>query len=146
MEFNLNEIKIEKASVKDSKIILKLLNGSENLIGYKGEIFTLNEVKDYVKQKINLVFVSKFKNKIIAVLIANLWKEYCYLYLLVVEQEYQRLGVGSKMMDCLEKKVKDQGYIGLIIKENNKKMITFVEKRNYIKGDKFVYFHKELNN
>lgn len=144
MEFNLNGVKINKASLKDSKDILNLLGSSHNLVGYKDETFSLNEVKDYIKQKVNFVIVSKFKDKIIGVMIANFWKEYCYLYLFVVSQEYQGLGVGSLMLKYLEEKSRKQGYIGLIVKEDNKDMRDFITKRGYSQGDKFIYFYKDL--
>lgn len=144
MNFELNKIEIKKASIKDSKDILNLLGSSHNLVGYQEETFSLNEVKDYIKQKVNFVVVSKFQNKIIGVIIANFWKEYCYLYLFVVSQDYQGLGVGSLMLKYLEEKSRKQGYIGLIVKEDNKKMIDFIGKRGYSKGDKFIYFYKDL--
>lgn len=146
MNLKLNDVKIKKAELKDAKEILRLLESSTNLVGYKDETFSLNEVKDYVKQKINFVVVSKFKNKIIGVLISNFWKEYCYLYLFAVSQEYQGLGIGSKMLKYLEEKSKKQGYIGLMVKEGNKKMIDFILNKGYSQGDKFIYFYKEFNN
>ncbi len=136
--------KIEKASLKDSEKILKLLNSSQNLFGYKGEQFTLVEIRDYIKAKHNLVFVAKEKNEIIGTFIANLWSDYCYLYLLIVDKKYRGLGLGTKMLNFLEQKAKKAGYIGLITKESDEKMINLIKKRGYIKGDKFVYFHKNL--
>ncbi len=146
MNLKLNDVKIKKAELKDAKEILRLLESSTNLVGYKDETFSLNEVKDYVKQKINFVVVSKFKHKIIGVLISNFWKEYCYLYLFVVSKEYQGLGVGSMMLNYLEEKSKEQGYVGLMVKEDNKKMINFILNKGYSQGDKFIYFYKEFNN
>lgn len=136
---------IEKASVKDSKEILKLLSSSNNLIGYKGEKFTLNEIKSYIQEKINKVSIYKIGKKIVGVLIANFWKDYCYLHLIVVDKEYRHTGIGNKMMNYLEKSAKKEGYIGLMIKEDNKEMINLIKKRKYVQGDKFVYFHKNLN-
>lgn len=146
MNLKLNDVKIKKAELKDAIGILRLLESSTNLVGYKDETFSLNEVKDYVKQKINFVVVSKFKHKIIGVLISNFWKEYCYLYLFVVSKEYQGLGVGSMMLNYLEEKSKEQGYVGLMVKEDNKKMINFILNKGYSQGDKFIYFYKEFNN
>lgn len=146
LNLDLNQVKIEKATVKDSKDILKLLSSSPNLTGYREETFSLNEVKDYLNQKINFVIISKVKNKIIGVIISNFWKEYCYLYLLVVSKDYQGKGVGSLMLSYLEKKAKKEGYIGLMVKERNKGMINLIKKRGYIPGDKFIYFHKDLTN
>lgn len=146
MNLKLNDVKIKKAELKDAKEILRLLESSTNLVGYKDETFSLNEVKDYVKQKINFVVVSKFKHKIIGVLISNFWKEYCYLYLFAVSPEYQGFGIGSKMLKYLEEKSKKQGYIGLMVKEGNKNMIDFILNKGYSQGDKFIYFYKEFNN
>jgi len=140
----LDGVKIEKASINNSGEILKLLNSSHNLVGYRDEKFTLNEVKDYIKDKVNLVLVSKFKGDIIGVIIANLWKDYCYLYLFIVDKPHRRKGVGSKMMEYLEKIAKKEGYIGLLTKKRDGEMINLIRKRGYIKGDKFVYFHKNL--
>jgi ribosomal protein S18 acetylase RimI-like enzyme len=140
----LNEIKIEKASLKDSVNILKLLNSSHNLVGYRDEKFTLNEVKDYIKDKVNLVLVSKFKRDIIGVIIANLWKDYCYLYLFIVDKPHRRKGIGNKMLEYLEKKAEKEGYIGLLTKKRDDEMINLIRKRGYVKGDKFIYFHKRL--
>jgi N-acetylglutamate synthase-like GNAT family acetyltransferase len=144
MKNNLDKIKIGRALVSDSKEILKLLNSSQNLLGYKGEKFTLNEVKDYIKEKINQVIIYKVDNKIVGVFIANFWKDYCYLYLFVVDKNYRHLGVGENMMDYLEKNAKKEGYIGLITKKGDIDMINLIKKRGYLKGDKFIYFHKNL--
>lgn len=141
---NLNKIKIEEASIKNSREILNLLNSSDNLVGYSGEKFTINEVKSYIQAKINLVLVSKIKNKVTGVLIAHLWKDYCYLYLFIVDKNYRNIGIGNCMLDFLEKKSKREGYIGLITKEDDKEMINLLKKRRYMKGDRFVYFYKNL--
>ncbi|MGY4883969.1 MAG: GNAT family N-acetyltransferase [Nanobdellota archaeon] len=140
----LEEIKIEKASVRDSSEILKLLNSSHNLVGYKGEKFSLDEVKDYLKDKFDLTFVAKLNKKIVGVIIATLWKEYCYLYLFVVDKKHRHKGIGNMMMDYLENKAKKEGYVGLFSKEGDIDMIKLIKKRGYIKGDKFIYFHKDL--
>jgi ribosomal protein S18 acetylase RimI-like enzyme len=142
--FILKNIKIEKASLNYSDEILKLLNSSHNLVGYRDEKFTLNEVKDYIRGKSNLVLISKLKGEIVGVIIANLWRDYCYLYLFIVDKPYRRKGIGNKMMEYLEKKVKKEGYIGLLTKKEDKEMINLIKKRGYAKGDKFIYFHKNI--
>jgi len=141
---NLYNIKIEKAPINNSKEILKLLNSSQNLLGYKGEKFTLNEVKDYIKEKVNRVMIFKIEEKIVGIFIANFWKDYCYLYLFAVDKNYRHLGIGSRMIDYLEKNARKERYIGLITKEEDVEMINLIKKRGYIKGDKFIYYHKNL--
>lgn len=138
------KFKIEKALVKDSGEILRLLNSSHNLTGYRGEEFTMKEIKDYIREKRNLVIISKFGKKIIGVSIATFWKEYCYLYLFIVHKDYRNLGVGGNMMEYLERKAMKEGYVGLFVKENNIEMINLIKKRKYLKGEKFIYFHKVL--
>ena len=54
------------------------------------------------------------------------------------------MGIGNKMIEDLENKAKKEGYIGLIIKKENREMISLIEKRGYAEGDKFIYFHKKL--
>jgi len=142
--FILKNIKIEKASLNYSDEILKLLNSSHNLVGYRDEKFTLNEVKDYIRGKSNLVLISKLKGEIVGVIIANLWRDYCYLYLFIVDKPHRRKGIGNKMLEYLEKKAEKEGYIGLLTKKRDDEMINLIRKRGYVKGDKFIYFHKRL--
>lgn len=137
-------MKIRKATEKDAKRILELFKSDSNLLGYSGEKFTLGEIKNYIKEKIDSVIVCEIDGKIVGVISSEIWKDYCYLAFMVVDKKYRHHGIGEEMLKNLEANSKKEGYIGLYVKEKNTPMIKLLREMKYKSGDKFVYYHKDL--
>jgi len=140
------EEKIRLAKTKDAKEILKLFNSNKNLWGNNYINYGKEDILDYLKAKINRMFVYEFNNKIKGVLLAQFWKKYVYIHTIVVDKKDQNHGIATKLMNYLEHHAKSENknLIEMDVETTNKKMRKFVKTRDYKHGNKFIYYLKEI--
>lgn len=139
--------KIRLATKKDIDDIVKLHNSDPNLSGDdKMDFCEYEDIEDYIKNKLNKIFVYELDGKLISTLIAQFWTNYIYLMAIIVDKKHQGKGIGKKLMDYLEEKAKERDIplIEAFTELNNKKMRKIFEKRGYRKGKTFLYYLKKL--
>jgi len=139
---------IRKSTMKDQKRILDLLNSDENLTGDEGIDYEPIYVKEYISGNSFITFVYEDKNKIVGLIIVHVSRiaKYFELNMLVVDKDYRRKGVASKLISFLESYLKKEGYgLGfLYTEEENKAMQKLAQKTKYKKGKKFFFYSKIL--
>jgi len=141
---------IRKATKKDIRRIVELLNSSENLAGNEGdsEGWYKSDILDFLSHKLYIVFVCELDKKIVGVSVMELHKiaRHVYYYAMVVDENYRGKGIGSKMMDYAENFAKKKKVLFTwgFVEENNTAMKKLFAKRGYKEGKKFIYFSKEL--
>ncbi len=140
------KVKIRKATLKDAQKILKLLNESNNLRGNDREYYELQDVKDYINNKLNKIFVYELDKKIVGVFISQFWKTYVYLYLIAVDSRYQGKGIGKDLFNFLENLTRkyQRELIEVDTEINNKKMKSLLEGRQYKRGKEFLFYSKSI--
>ena len=144
-------MKIRNAHLKDEKEILGLLIRTPELQGY-GEIdaiYSEDYVIDCIKDKeMNLVLVVEEDNKMVGLLIAEIWdkKGYSFLETFVVLPDYRSKGVGTKLYEFYEEYCKKSGLkiIVMLVQTSNKVMQQFCEKSGYKKGHDFYFYEKNI--
>ena len=86
--------------------------------------------------------------KIVGAVAMQIWKKakYFYIDVIVIDSDYKRKGVGTKLMEYVEGLSKEQGadLIWFFSEEKDLPMHKLSEKLNYVRGKKFQFFSKEL--
>ena len=138
--------KIRLANIKDSETLFELFNSSEYLIGGKNDKYTINDIKDYINNKSNMIVVYESDEKVLGVIYAELHKCYIYIADFVVDSKHRNNGIGNKLLTFIENIAisKNIREIEMFVESTNKNMLNFVQKRKYYKGKKFIYCSKEL--
>jgi len=137
---------IRKASKKDAKRILELLNSDKALTGNDDLSYLPRHVDEYINGKSCETFVYEENGKIIGLITVNLFRlgKYAELYIIVVDNNYRNKGVGSKLInfagDYLKKISIDFSYFYTL--ENNISMQKLGEKYSYKKGKKHYFYSK----
>jgi len=144
-------MKIRKAQLKDTKQILDLLIKTPELQGY-GEmdaVYSKDYVVDCIKdEKMNLILVAEEQDKIVGLLIAEIWdgKKYSFFVNFVVLPEYRSKGIGAKLYKLYEEHCEKHGLktITALVQTSNKIMQQFCEKKKYKKGHNLYFYEKGL--
>ena len=143
---------IRNAKLKDTKEIVNLLIKTPELQGGYGEmdpIYSEDYVIDCIKDKnMNLTLVAEENNKIVGLLIAEIWdmKKYSFFVNFVVLPNYRSKGIGKKLYQTYEEYCKKRNLetiIGLV-QTSNKIMQQFCEKKGYEKGHELYFYEKNI--
>ena len=132
---------------KDVEIITELFNSEPDVLLGDGETkYSEDDIESYLNNRLNKSFVCEVDEDVVGVLLAQFWKNYVYLHTIVVDAEFREKGVGSILMNAMEKLAKEEKkyVIELFSEIGNKSMQSFVKKRNYEKGGKFVFYSKKI--
>jgi ribosomal protein S18 acetylase RimI-like enzyme len=141
-----DNIRIQKATKFDTNQILNLFRESENLTGSKEDNYYISDILDYIKR--GGLFIAKEKTKVVGAINCEIHTDYIYLQVLVVTRDYQKKGIGTKLIEFLESFAKKRNtiQIEMFVEENNNRMQKFISKKSYKRGKKFVYYTKFLKN
>jgi ribosomal protein S18 acetylase RimI-like enzyme len=143
-------MKIRKGRPKDTKELLALLNGTPELQGVgEKDSYSPEFVSGTIKSKSrNLVLIAEDQGKIVGLLMAELWKNKKFSFLLdiFVKEEYRNKGTASMLEEEYEKICKKLKIdeINTLVLLDNQKMQKWCSKQNYQQGNKFFYYSKEL--
>jgi len=144
-----NKIKIRKAEKKDLKKIAEIFRIEYAKYPYNekwGMKGALDKIKEYFKNC--SFFIAEIDSKIVGFIIANTYDWYDgirgLISEIVISKEYQRKGIGKKLMNSIEdyfkkKHVKEM----LLYAHTNSKSINFYKKLNY-KKEGYIPFIKKL--
>ena len=119
---------IKKISSKEINSIYQL-----GLQEFSGEYWlTPKFVKETVKER--GIYLGAFnKNKLIGTVFVNVYdKPKAWIYFFVIDKENRRLGVGTKLLSTVEKKL-PKGYFLLFvdIEESDKSALNFYKKNDF---------------
>ena len=141
-------MKIRKATKKDTPRILKLFNSDPNLVGNDDIKYTRNHILEYITNPVNKMFIYEMEGKIAGAILAEFWKKakYVYINVIVVDPAYRRKGIGTQLIQYIEKLAKDQKIYLLfgLTEENNIKIQKLMKKVSYKKGKRFYFYSKRL--
>jgi ribosomal protein S18 acetylase RimI-like enzyme len=144
------QMKIRKGRLKNTKELLILLNGTPELQGVgEKDSYSSEFVRGTIKSKSrNLVLIAEDKGEIVGLLMAELWKNKKFSFLLdiFVKEEYRNKGTASMLEEEYEricKKLKINEIDSLVLLDNQK-MQKWCSKNDYKQGNKFFYYSKEL--
>ena len=141
-------MKIRKATQKDVPRIVELLNSDANLTEDDELPYTEKMIISYLKEQSNFMFVYELNSKILGVIMGFFWMQakQCYMFDIVVDENYRKKGIGKALINYLENMLK-KNKIELIFfhsEEDNKIMHKASEKWGYKKGKKSYFFSKTL--
>jgi ribosomal protein S18 acetylase RimI-like enzyme len=139
--------KIRLARKEDANKIRNMLNEEKKniLAGFDSE-YDEEDIKDYIENKLNKVLIYEINNEIVGFLIAQFWKYYVYLHLIVIDKKYRGKGIGKELLKNLEELAKKNKKISieLFVEKDNKIMKNIIKKIDYKEGEEFFYYLKEL--
>ena len=144
-------MEIRNAKLKDANQILDLLIKTPELqgCGEMDAVYSKEFVIDCIKdKKMNLVLVAEENDKIIGLLIAEIWdkKKYSFFVNFVVLPQYRSKGIGTKLYEKYEAycKKNDLKTITALIQKDNLNMQKFCDNRGYEKGHELYFYEKDL--
>lgn len=144
-------MKIRNAQLEDMKEILDFLIKTPELQGCGGmdAVYSQDYVVDCIEdKKINLMLVAEEDNKIVGILMAEIWdkKKYSFFVNFAVLPGYRSKGIGTKLYKEYEEYCKNRGLkiITALVQTSNKIMQHFCEKREYKKGHEFYFYEKDI--
>ena len=118
------------------------------IVTYNNIKYTKEQIKGYINDYVNRLFVAEIENKIAGIMLCEFWKraKHIYLYALVVDKKYQGKRVGTELNDYINEIAKKEKYkwIFMHTEVNNKKMINLLKKNKYKQGKKYYFFSKEI--
>lgn len=141
-------MKIRRAILEDSDKILEMLNSEEALTGDEKVSYESSYIKEYVSGNSFITFIYEDKREIKGLVIAHISRiaKYFELNMLVVNKNYRKKGIATKLIHFLEDYLEKKGYgLGfLYTEESNKEMQKLAEKTKYKKGKKFYFYSKKI--
>lgn len=139
-------MKIRKATMKDAKIILKLLKSESVMTGNDELYYDLKHAKEYIRGKSFVTFVYEEDKNIVGLVSINLFNigKYAEIYNVIVDKNYRKKGMGLKLMQFAEKYLKNKGYeiAYFYVEGSNKPMQNFARKIKYERGKMFRFYSK----
>ena len=109
---------------------------------YSAVILTFIKNPGFLSEKVSEVIGKIFRTK-------NPPKAKCGLYIIAVNRNYKRQGIGKKLINHLEKEIREKGLklYGLSVRKENKEAIGFYNKNGYeveFENSKSIYYLKKV--
>ena len=130
------KIKIRRAKEEDLNKVCRLGRRIQQLVYSKGEgFYTKKELQEYLKSpKDNIFFVALKQDNLVGFIYANIIsKDWCMLDIIAVDRKYRGEGVGTMLLDELEKRFKESGalFSYLEVRESNTNARDIYRNRGY---------------
>jgi len=150
-------MKIRKATAKDKKEVVKLLNEYdkyEYALDKRHKPDSIKELKEFfkklIKSKIAVSLVLEVDSKIVGVINGEEWMSLegktCKIYQLVITKKHRGKGYGEKLLKEFENYFKKRGckYLKSFILIKNKKMLERKKKQGYSLKEEGFLISKKL--
>jgi amino-acid N-acetyltransferase len=128
------EIVIQKAQIRDVEEILELINAfaAMNLMLPRGPQYLYENIRDFViacDSNVPVYSVTETR-EVLPLLVACgslhvLWEDIAEIRALAIHPDYQHMGLGSKIVECLQKEAKQLGI---------KRLFTFTLTEDFFKA------------
>ena len=137
---------IRKAKQKDSEKILDLFNQNTELTCDESLNYNKNHVREFLSSY--KTFICEIDKKVAGILITQwgLKGKFVYIDSLIVNPNYRKKGIATKLLNYLKKSAKQKGInlLFLFSEINNKKAQNLFKKNNYKRGKKFYFYSKTI--
>ena len=108
-----------------------------------------DRLRRWVKADEDVLLVAENDGQIIGYFLSHLHETTgtAYVENIFVKENYRRQGVGESLFREGIERIADRGgrYISVLTKTDNEKMIKFLKKLNFNKGDEFVWMDKIID-
>lgn len=103
-------------------------------------------IEIFLKRNPDTCFVAEHENKVVGAIMVGNDGRRGYIYHTSVTPEYQRQGIGSKLVDIAIDALKKQGInkVALVVFAKNKDGNAFWEKRGFTMREDLIYRNKSL--
>jgi len=104
------------------------------------------EIRKKLLRDPDLFLVAEDKGRLIGSVIGGFDGRRGMIYHLAVESEYRQQGIGSLLMDEVEKRLKGKGCLRcyLMVAEGNEEAMHYYEKRHWERMDTIITYGKDL--
>lgn len=141
------ESQIRLAKKGDALKILELLNSAEEFKGSEDDLpYNSTDIEEYLSLNLIKIFVYEVNRKIVGLALTQFWKTHVYFNMLIVEQKFRNKGIANALIEYIEKESQknQKELIWMFTEEDNIKIQKLLEKKNYKKGKKFLFYSKKL--
>lgn len=136
-----------RARISDIPKIIKVIKNERALRGYVRE-YTKEMLKQAIKNKDRATYVFAGDGNIAAFLEVRLehMQRRAYLETIIVARRYRRKGIGSLLVNQIEKIAKNRKCknVSFLSRVNNVAMNFLARKRGYRQKGEFIFWEKEL--
>lgn len=140
-------MKIRKLKIKDYDELIELWQ-KVKLLSYRpyGRDRRDN-IKNQLKQKYSIFLVAEIKGRIIGSIFGTHDGRRGWINRLAVLPDYQRQGIGARLVKAVEKQLTQQGIdiVASLIEDENQVSMKVFERLGYKKHNDIVYFSKRKN-
>jgi ribosomal protein S18 acetylase RimI-like enzyme len=112
------------------------------------EYYSEAALRSFIKSP-NDIYLAALAGEILAgyfLVTYNPYLKEAYLIDMVVKPEFRGQGVANRFFHTAIEQLKAKGctWTWALVHEDNAKMMEIMEKKGFVKGKKFVFFHKQL--
>ena len=140
----MKEVIVRTAREKDLIICEQLLNSQEFKMA-DGQYFTAKMEEEYLDD--NFFLVAELDGKVTGCAIGEKLKmRGCVLCFLVIDKNHRDKGIGSKLIEEMEKRAHKIGCEWILVYSDlhNPKTLEFYKKHNYVIGSNYVECKKDI--
>jgi len=141
---------VTRATKNDLKDVLNMALATHEIHTQKGdpEYYSLEQLEGFIENPDSIFLVVRDDNKLAGFRLATIdrFAKEAYLINLVVAKDYRHRGIGQLLYKKTLEELEKRGclWAWVLVHENNKTMQNFLEKQDFERGPKFVYFRKTL--
>ncbi len=140
-------MKIRKANKSDVPKLINIVRGMRCIEDYPGE-YNRMLFENMLKDKDTILIVAEIDNEIAGFQEFKIDKSAKRIYgeSLAVSKDFQKKGVGSKLLEVMETYAKKNKFkrISMLVRDWNKPMNSLAKKKNYKISDKFNFWEKKI--
>ena len=136
-------MEIKNCTIQDLNQVIDLWKKTDL---YLKEVDRKKILEKKIKHDSKSIMVAKEDNKIIGVVCFIYDPHFSIIYHLGVDAKHRNKGIGNRLMDETEKRLKNRGvkYPVLFVTEKNKEVIEFYKKREWFIISKEICMGKDL--
>ncbi len=136
--------RMRNARTKDIPHILQLW---KKFGEYHGWLDTPQAVAERVEKQADLFLLAETNDEIVGSVMGSYDGRFAFVARLVVTPDYRRKGIATKLMQELEKRLREKGasQVSFLIEDNNDPAISLYRKMNYKLQEDVSYMRKRLS-
>ncbi len=140
-------MRIRRLKLQDIPELVKLVKGETAVEDYPGE-YSAKVFRQMLKEKETIVLVAEKNKKIVAFQEFKIdhAQKRIYLETIVVSRKHRGQGIGSILMEEVERLAKKKKYrrLAFVVRKWNAGMNYLAKKANYKKKDELIFWEKTI--
>ena len=113
----------------------------------KNKWFSKKSLKRWINDpKDDILLVARHEDRVIGMCMVSVLRDWAFCFGLFVEKDYRSQGIGKKLLEEVEKRLKKEGVTNLTLLADvkNRRGLKFYEREKFYKGFEFIMMTKDL--